>query len=62
MVRCQLRKIWVREEWHLLKLKTVIASVSAAEVAQGCAVYGPEDGISNLVVAPLTKRLDPLLP
>jgi hypothetical protein len=38
------------------------SSGSAAGVAYGYAVYGPEDGISNLAEVSLTKRLDPLLP
>ena len=36
------------------------SSDSVAAVAQGCAVYGPKDGISNLAGAPLTKRLLPV--
>ncbi len=57
----------VRLEWHLLKGKLSSRvpkghKLRAAGVAQGCAVYGPKDGISNVNEDSLTKRLDPLLP
>ena len=36
----------LRGNYHVLSLnETVIVSDSAAGVAQGCAVYAPEDGI-----------------